>query len=120
MVVFQALTWEARDEFVDGADDPHHLVSIFGKTESGESVCVTTKVLPYFFVRLGDSTMAKEREIYAEIEDKCPGALVNCSIVRAKDMGIHEQRGTELSSTRLRQPGNAPTGQLGLEKANTA
>ena len=48
MVVFQALTWEARDEFVDGADDPHHLVSIFGKTESGESVCVTTKVLPYF------------------------------------------------------------------------
>ena len=86
MVVFQALTWEARDEFVDGADDPHHLVSIFGKTESGESVCVTTKVLPYFFVRLGDSTMAKGREIYAEIEDKCPGALVNCSIVRAKDM----------------------------------
>ena len=86
MVVFQALTWEARDEIVDGADDPHHLVSIFGKTESGESVCVTTKVLPYFFVRLGDSTMAKGREIYAEIEDKCPGALVNCSIVRAKDM----------------------------------
>jgi len=86
MVVFQALTWEARDEFVDGADDPHHLVSIFGKTESGESVCVTTKVLPYFFVRLGDSTMAKGREIYAEIEDKCPGALVNCSIVRAKDI----------------------------------
>ena len=86
MVVFQALTWEARDEIGDVVDEPHHLVSIFGKTESGESVCVTTKVLPYFFVRLGDSTMAKGREIYAEIEDKCPGALVNCSIVRAKDM----------------------------------
>lgn len=86
MVVFQALTWEARDEFVDGADEPHHLVSIFGKTESGESVCVTTKVLPYFFVRLGDSTMAKGREIYAAIEEKCPGALVSCSIVRAKDI----------------------------------
>ena len=46
MVVFQALTWEARD--VEG----EHQISIFGKTENGKSVCVTTTFDPYFFVKL--------------------------------------------------------------------
>ena len=46
MVVFQALTWEARD-----CEDEHH-ISIFGKTREGKSVCVTTKFEPYFFVKL--------------------------------------------------------------------
>jgi DNA polymerase delta subunit 1 len=46
MVVFQALTWEARDS------DKEHLVSIFGKTEDGKSVCVTTSFTPYFFIKL--------------------------------------------------------------------
>lgn len=88
MVVFQALTWEARDDarIVDGDSDAHHLVSIFGKTADGESVCVTTAVLPYFFVRLGQSDMNVGRQIYAAIDDACPGALVGCSITRAKDI----------------------------------
>ena len=35
-IEFQALTWETVDT------DEEHLVSIFGKTENGKSVCVTT------------------------------------------------------------------------------
>ena len=46
MVVFQALTWESRDV------DDEHLVSIFGRTEDGKSVCVTTEFKPYFFIKL--------------------------------------------------------------------
>jgi len=42
MVVFQALTWEARDV------DEEHMISILGKTETGKSVCVTTVFEPYF------------------------------------------------------------------------
>ena len=46
MVVFQALNWEARD--VDG----EYLISIFGRSEEGKSVCVTTAFKPYFFIKL--------------------------------------------------------------------
>ena len=46
MVLFQALTWEARD-----ADD-EYLISIFGRTVEGKSVCVTTPFKPYFFVKV--------------------------------------------------------------------
>ncbi len=42
MVQFQVLTWDARDEGED------HNIRIFGKTIKGESVCVTTKFIPYF------------------------------------------------------------------------
>ena len=64
MVVFQAITWEARDEVLDEDTIQHH-VSIFGKTEDGRSVCVTTQVLPYFYVRLGHAGMSLGRSIYA-------------------------------------------------------
>ena len=46
MVVFQALSWESRD--VDG----EYLISIFGRSEDGKSVCVTTAFKPYFFIKL--------------------------------------------------------------------
>jgi DNA polymerase delta subunit 1 len=68
MVVFQALTWEARDE----GDD--HLISIFGKTEDGKSVCVTTTFEPYFYIKLPDVKYAKE--IYRHIKDKCSEYIV--------------------------------------------
>jgi len=74
MVVFQALTWEARD---DGED---HLISIFGKTEDGKSVCVTTAFEPYFYIKLPDIKYAKE--IYAKIKDKCSEYMV----VESKDI----------------------------------
>ena len=85
MVVFQAITWEARDELLDEDTIQHH-VSIFGKTEDGRSVCVTTQVLPYFYVRLGHAGMSLGRSIYAAIDERCPGGLVSCSVVRAKDI----------------------------------
>lgn len=74
MVVFQALTWEARDE------DDDHLISIFGKTEDGKSVCVTTTFEPYFYIKLPDIKYA--REIYAHIKDMCTGYTV----VESKDI----------------------------------
>ena len=85
MVVFQAITWEARDEVLDEDTIQHH-VSIFGKTEDGLSVCVTTQVLPYFYVRLGHAGMSLGRSIYAAIDERCPGGLVSCSVVQAKDI----------------------------------
>ena len=63
MVVFQALTWESRD--VEG----EHLVSIFGRTEDGKSVCVTTPFKPYFFIKLPDTNVHaiyKDYRAYAE------------------------------------------------------
>ena len=74
MVVFQALTWEARDE------DEDHLISIFGKTEDGKSVCVTTTFEPYFYIKLPDIKYA--REIYTHIKDTCTGYTV----VESKDI----------------------------------
>ena len=74
MVVFQALTWEARDE------DEDHLISIFGKTEDGKSVCVTTAFEPYLYIKLPEVKYAKE--IYARIKDSCTGY----TIVESKDI----------------------------------
>ena len=74
MVVFQALTWEARDE------DEDHLISIFGKTEDGKSVCVTTTFEPYLYIKLPEVKYAKE--IYGRIKDSCTGY----SVVESKDI----------------------------------
>ena len=49
-MIFQALTWEARDV------EDEHLISILGKTQDGKSVCVTTSFQPYFFVKLPPGT----------------------------------------------------------------
>ena len=48
MVVFQALTWEARD--TEECDE--NLIPIFGKPEAGDSVALTTAFNPYFFIKL--------------------------------------------------------------------
>ena len=81
MVVFQALTWEARD----GEDE--HLISIFGKTEDGKSVCVTTAFTPYFFVKFPrGATQKTAQEIFDIINRKCPECLVSYSIMKAKDV----------------------------------
>jgi DNA polymerase delta subunit 1 len=46
MVIFEALSWDARDE------DDQHIIRIFGRTEHGKSVCVSTAFKPYFFIKL--------------------------------------------------------------------
>ena len=81
MVVFQALTWEARD------DDDEHLISIFGKTKEGKSVCVTTSFTPYFFVKLPKGvTQQRVQIIYNKIEKACPGCLVRYNTIHRKDV----------------------------------
>jgi len=81
MVVFQALTWEARD----GEDE--HLISIFGKTEDGKSVCLTTAFTPYFFIKLpAGIDSQKVQRIYNILTDKCRDSLVAYSLMKSKDV----------------------------------
>ncbi len=44
MTIFQALSWDTSDE-------EHYAIRIFGRTECGKSVCVTTNFSPYFFIK---------------------------------------------------------------------
>lgn len=81
MVVFQALTWEPRD-----TDEEHH-VSIFGKTEEGKSVCVTTTFSPYFFIKLPFGTSQQTiNEIYNLLCRKCPECITSYSMAKSKDV----------------------------------
>jgi DNA polymerase delta subunit 1 len=81
MVVFQALTWEPRD-----TDEEHH-VSIFGKTEEGKSVCVTTTFNPYFFIKLSFGTSQQTiNEIYNLLCRKCPECITSYSMAKSKDV----------------------------------
>jgi DNA polymerase delta subunit 1 len=81
MVVFQVLTWETQDT------DEEHLVSIFGKTCEGKSVCVTTSFTPYFFVKLPKKmTSLGVRNLYTKIDKACPECLVGYDIVQSKDV----------------------------------
>ena len=81
MVVFQVLTWETRDT------EDEHLISIFGKTNEGKSVCVTTSFTPYFFVKLPKKTSQMDiRNLYTKIDKVCPECLVSYDIVQSKDV----------------------------------
>jgi DNA polymerase delta subunit 1 len=81
MVVFQALTWETKDT------DDEHLVSIFGKTKDGKSVCVTTAFTPYLFVKLPKNvTQQRVQIIYNKIEKMCPGCLTSYNTIHRKDV----------------------------------
>ena len=82
-VEFQALTWETVDT------DDEHLVSIFGKTEGGKSICVTTAFTPYFFIKLPERvTQQTIQEIYMVLDKKCPECLVSYSIMKSKAMKL--------------------------------
>lgn len=86
MVVVQALTWEARDEPDDDMTGTvgEHIISIFGKTETGKSVCVTTTFTPYFFIKI-DGRMIPS-ELYDKLTRKCPECIESYSIVESKDV----------------------------------
>ena len=80
MVVFEALTWEARDE------EGEHLISIFGRTEDGKSVCVTTAFNPYFFIKLPkNSTPDSLQLIFNKIKKEC-SSIIDYSIIQKKDL----------------------------------
>lgn len=81
MVVFQALTWEARDV------DDEHLISILGKTEDGKSVCLTTTFEPYFFVKLPRGTTERDvRILFDELNELKPDHVTSYSLVEKKDV----------------------------------
>ena len=81
MVVFQVLTWETQDT------EDEHLISIFGKTNEGKSVCVTTSFTPYFFVKLPKKTSSKDASnLYMKIDKTCPECLISYDIVQSKDV----------------------------------
>ena len=81
MVVFQVLTWETQDT------EEEHLISIFGKTKEGKSVCVTTSFTPYFFVKLPNKkTQMDIRNLYTKIDKLCPECLISYDIVQSKDV----------------------------------
>ena len=81
MVAFQALTWESRDT------DDEHMISIFGKTEEGKSVCLTTAFTPYFFIKLPPNIdTAKIQRIYNIVDEQCKDSLVGYSVTKSKDV----------------------------------
>ena len=81
MVVFQALTWEARDV------DDEHLISILVKTEDGKSVCLTTVFEPYFFVKLPRGTTEQEvRLLYNDLNKLRPDHVTSYSLTQKKDV----------------------------------
>ena len=50
-IEFQAVNWEARDLADEETNETHFVISVFGKTRDGQSVCVHTEFNPYFFVK---------------------------------------------------------------------
>ena len=83
MVVFQALTWEARDS----EEGNEHVISIFGKTEDGKSVCVTTGFDPYFFVKLPAGTSQQQVQLlYNQLNKLRPNHVTSYSLTEQKDV----------------------------------
>ena len=63
------------------------MISIFGKTKEGKSVCVTTSFTPYFFVKLPNKkTQMDIRNLYTKIDKLCPECLISYDIVQSKDV----------------------------------
>jgi DNA polymerase delta subunit 1 len=64
MVVFQAIAWNGRDE------DSKYTVTVYGRTEKGDSVSLSCLFQPYFFVRASDpKQFAKYRAIAVKAKD---------------------------------------------------
>ena len=81
MVVFAALTWEAND-----FEDTDHIINIFGRTENGSSVCVSTSFPPYFFIKLPkNSTDTGSKLLFEKIKKACP-VVKSYSILKSKDL----------------------------------
>ena len=83
MVVFAALTWEAHEEDEESTE---HIISIFGRTEDGKSVCVSTSFPPYFFIKLQKGmTSAGVLNLFEKIKNACPD-VDSYQIVMSKDL----------------------------------
>lgn len=80
MVQFQALSWESRDS----EDETEHLISIFGRTEQGVSVCVTSAFKPYFFVKVPERVQAGN--MFQDIKKLVFGNIESYEVVQSKDL----------------------------------
>lgn len=81
MVLFQALTWEARDE------DGEHLISIFGRSDDSKSVCVTTRFKPYFYIKMHKNTSESVVRVkFQQIRTAVKGCIESYEIVKKKDL----------------------------------
>jgi len=81
MTIFQALNWESRDV------DDEHLISVFGRTKEGKSVCVTTPFKPYFFIKLPkNATETSTRALYSKINACTENSIDTYELVKAKDL----------------------------------
>jgi DNA polymerase delta subunit 1 len=81
MVLFQALAWESSDS------ENEYIIHIFGKTEDGKSVCVSTPFQPYFFVRLPkNSTVTSTAGLFQQIRTAVDGKIVSYDILKSKDL----------------------------------
>lgn len=81
MVVFAALTWEAND-----FEDSDHIIHIFGRTEDGKSVCVSTSFQPYFFIKLSKTINDTGVKIlFEKIRKACP-VVKGYSVMKSKDL----------------------------------
>jgi DNA polymerase delta subunit 1 len=80
MVQFQALSWES----CDSEDDTEHLISIFGRTEQGMSVCVTSSFKPYFFVKVPERV--QPGNIFENVKKSVKGNIESYEVVKSKDL----------------------------------
>ena len=96
MVVFQAVAWEGKDS------DDAYIIKIFGRTEEGKSVCLSTKFRPYFFIksREGSQKFIKDPVVHAaSVKGKELWGFTNneeCVFVKLdfhtlKDLKFHER-----------------------------
>ena len=82
MVVFQALSWDAKD-----TDEGEYMISIFGRTENGKSVCVSTIFKPYFFVKLPKNiNKLNFNMFYDKIYNKCSDYIDSYTTIKSKDL----------------------------------
>jgi len=84
MVIFQAISWHACDDETTG----EYIVRVFGRTECGQSVCVSTPFPPYFFVQ---STAMNEEKI-----DTVRKNTFQIQTVRKKDLWGFQNNETHL------------------------
>lgn len=82
MVAFEALTWEARD------CEDEYIISIFGRTQAGISICVSTAFRPYFFIKLTkNSNDASVHFLFDKIKKSCgANAPISFELFRSKDL----------------------------------
>lgn len=79
MVVFQVLSWESRDD----EDENQHIISIFGKTKNGESVCVSTHFDSYFFIKVPKDFKKNDAK---ELKEKYLKLCCDYNFVSKKDI----------------------------------